>query len=68
MMRGGGTPASFATNLMERRIAEWKGLASSRGKLPPRSYLAVFHDNPGVETGLKKTQEDAGYHLMLGFY
>jgi hypothetical protein len=36
--------------------------------LPPRSYLAVFADRPGIELGLEDTDERSGYHLLLGYY
>ena len=36
--------------------------------LSPRSFLAVLRQNPGVDTGVGLTTEQAGYHLLLGYY
>jgi hypothetical protein len=36
--------------------------------LDNRSYLAVLRENPGVETGVPKTTEQSGLHLLLGYY
>jgi hypothetical protein len=61
--------AHFDTNLMERRIQTWsKDVTTQETCLAPRSYLAVLRENPGVETGVGRTTEQAGYHLLLGYY
>jgi len=36
--------------------------------LPASSYMAVIGRNPGVETGVPNTREEAGFHLILGYY
>lgn len=36
--------------------------------LPPRSYLAVMAERPGIELGVEDADERAGYHLLLGHY
>ena len=63
------TPANFDANLMERLIQTWsRDLTTKVASLSPRSYLAVLRQNPGVETGVGVTTEQAGYHLLLGYY
>jgi hypothetical protein len=59
----------FDSNLMERLIQEWsRDLTGKMTCLSPRSYLAVLRQNPGVDTGVGLTTEQAGYHLLLGYY
>jgi hypothetical protein len=66
---GGLAEAHFDSNLMERLIQTWsKDLTANPTCLAPRSYLAVLRQNPGVETGVGRTTEQAGYHLLLGYY
>jgi hypothetical protein len=61
--------AHFDSNLMERLIQTWsRGLAAKTTCLSPRSFLAVVRQNPGVDTGVGLTTEQAGYHLLLGYY
>ncbi len=61
--------AHFDSNLMERLIQTWsRDLAAKPMCLSPRSFLAVLRQNPGVETGVGLTTEQAGYHLLLGYY
>jgi hypothetical protein len=61
--------AHFDSNLMERLIQAWsRDLTTKTTCLSPRSYLAVVRQNPGVETGVGPTTEQAGYHLLLGYY
>jgi hypothetical protein len=61
--------AHFDSNLMERQIQTWSGnLAAEQTCLSPRSFLAVLRQNPGVDTGVGRTTEQAGYHLLLGDY
>jgi hypothetical protein len=66
----GNLPGShFDSNLMERLIQTWsRDLSAHAPCLVPRSFLAVVRQNPGVETGVGVTTEDAGYHLLLGDY
>ncbi|WP_422923648.1 hypothetical protein [Singulisphaera sp. PoT] len=59
----------FDSNLMERQIRTWsQDLSAQKTCLPPRSFLAVLRQNPGVDTGVGPTIEQAGYHLLLGSY
>jgi hypothetical protein len=68
-MFGRFVEAHFDSNLMERRIQSWsKDLMAKKSCLSPRSFLAVLRQNPGVETGVGPTTEQAGYHLLLGYY
>jgi hypothetical protein len=61
--------AHFDSNLMERLIQTWsRDLTTKKTCLSPRSFLAVLRQNPGVETGVGRTTEQAGYHLLLGYY
>ena len=61
--------AHFDSNLMERLIQTWsRDLSAKKTCLSPRSFLAVLRQNPGVETGVGRTTEQAGYHLLLGYY
>jgi hypothetical protein len=66
---GAVSGAHFDSNLMERLIQTWsRDLTAKTTSLSPRSYLAVLRRNPGVETGVGTTTEQAGYHLLLGYY
>jgi hypothetical protein len=61
--------AHFDSNLMERLIQKWsRDITAKKTCLSPRSYLAVLRQNPGVDTGVGLTTEQAGYHLLLGYY
>jgi hypothetical protein len=61
--------AHFDSNLMERLIQSWsRNLTAQKTCLSPRSFLAVLRQNPRVETGVGLTTEQAGYHLLLGYY
>jgi hypothetical protein len=61
--------AHFDSNLMERLIQTWsRDLSAKKTCLRPRSFLAVLRQNPGVDTGVGLTTEQAGYHLLLGYY
>jgi len=61
--------AHFDSTLMERLIQTWsRNLTANTPCLSPRSYLAVLRQNPGVDTGVGLTTEQAGYHLLLGYY
>jgi hypothetical protein len=61
--------AHFDSNLMERSIQTWsRDLTTTKTSLAPRSYLAILRQNPGVETGVNRTTEQAGYHVLLGYY
>jgi hypothetical protein len=66
---GGMPEPHFDSNLMERRVQTWsRELSAQKTCLSPRSFLAVLRQNPGVDTGVEPTTQQAGYHLLLGFY
>jgi hypothetical protein len=66
---GGFPEPHFDSNLMERRVQTWsRDLSAQKTCLSPRSFLAVLRQNPGVDTGVGPTTEQAGYHLLLGYY
>jgi hypothetical protein len=68
-MMGRFPDAHFDSNLMERLIQTWsRDLSAKKTCLSPRSFLAVVRQNPGVDTGVGLTTEQAGYHLLLGYY
>jgi hypothetical protein len=68
-MFGRPPDAHFDSNLMERLIQTWsRDLTAKPTCLSPRSFLAVLRQNPGVDTGVEPTTEQAGYHLLLGDY
>jgi hypothetical protein len=61
--------AHFDSNLMERLVQTWsRNLSAQKTCLSTRSFLAVLRQNPGVDTGVGPTTEQAGYHLLLGYY
>jgi hypothetical protein len=54
---------------MERLIRTWsQDLSVGKTCLPPRSFLAVLRQDSGGDTGVGPTTEQAGYHLLLGYY
>jgi hypothetical protein len=66
---GGLSEPHFDSNLMERRVQTWsRDLSAQKTSLSPRSFLAVLRQNPGVDTGVEPTTQQAGYHLLLGYY
>jgi hypothetical protein len=60
------TTTDFATNLMERRLNQWAMNLTMKAHLPPRTYLAVVRQNPGVETGVASTSDSASLHVLNG--
>jgi hypothetical protein len=57
---------SFGTSLLEEQVKELRQSVGPSGKLPANSYFAVLRENPDVETGLQKTKEEAGWHVIVG--
>jgi hypothetical protein len=64
------TPASFSTSQLETNLKMLMKPASdpAAGGLPPRTYLAVFSTNPGIELGLESTRSSAGLQVLMGYY
>jgi hypothetical protein len=68
-MMAGVSEAHFDSNLMERLIRTWsQDLSARKTPLSPRSFLAVLRQDSGGDTGVEPTTEQAGYHLLLGYY
>jgi hypothetical protein len=68
-LMGGASEPHFDSNLMERLVQTWsRDLSARKACLSPRSFLAVLRQNPGVDTGVEPTTEQAGYHLLFGDY
>jgi len=68
MLRGGQSASWFSESVMERTISRLYDSETKNLQLPARSYLAVMKENPDVETGLERTDEEVGYHLLVGYY
>jgi hypothetical protein len=64
------TAASFSTSQLETNLKMLTKPASdpAAGGLPPRTYLAVFSSNPGIELGLESTRPSAGLQVLMGYY
>lgn len=61
---------SFSQSLLEGYL---QGLRQARqppaaGGLAPRSYLATFRDNPGIELGVPSSIATDGVHALLGYF
>ncbi|MSR57696.1 MAG: hypothetical protein EXS05_08490 [Planctomycetaceae bacterium] len=77
---GNGTVISFSQSTLERGLRRVNDLQlgdapppnatqeARDDRLVPRSYLATFRDNPGIELGIEHTHPKAGVHVLLGFY
>jgi hypothetical protein len=57
---------SFGSSLLEETVKELRQSVGPTGKLPPNTYFAVLRENPDVETGLEKTHQEAGWHVIVG--
>jgi hypothetical protein len=73
MMIYGGTPAtalSTSSSLLERGLARISPALQDhmKGGLAPRTYLATFRENPGIELGIDGTRPKGGVHVLLGYY
>lgn len=69
VMMAGSSESHFDSNLMERLIRQWsQDLSAQKTCLPPRSYLAVLRRDFAGDTGVGPTTEQAGYHLLFGYY
>jgi hypothetical protein len=65
MYRSSNSAARFSDNLMERTIRGLYDRKANRLTVQPRSYLAVMQENPDVETGLERTDEEVSYHVLV---
>ncbi len=64
---GGGPPAKFASNSMELELKRLQTLDRTN-QLRSNSYAAILKRNPDVETGVESVDEQAGYHVLIGYY
>ena len=57
----------FSQSRMEREIA---GLSTrlDRPRFSNKSYVAFFKENPGADLGIEETDEQAGFHVLVGYY
>ncbi|MFN0054230.1 MAG: hypothetical protein ACKV0T_18800 [Planctomycetales bacterium] len=65
-----GPSLTFSQSVLEQglyRLTRPTNEPDSMG-LAPRSYLATFSENPGIELGVDSTIPKAGVHALLGFY
>ncbi|HVV98958.1 MAG TPA: hypothetical protein VHB77_01390 [Planctomycetaceae bacterium] len=60
--------AQFSTGDLQRRIGELRTNRVDHLTSRPRSYIAILEQNPGIEMGLKRTTERAGFHVLFGTY
>ena len=60
--------AQFSTGDLQRRINDLRSNRADQLTSRRRSYVAILDRNPGIEIGLKRTSERAGFHLLLGDY
>jgi hypothetical protein len=60
----------FAPSLLEQGMQRLMSpnREPAQGGLPPRSYLATFRENPGIELGVETGQSKAGVHALMGYY
>lgn len=69
VMRGGSdlyTDLSFSNSLLEEEL---KRLMNAKTPaFPPRSYVAVLSENPGIELGIESTEPKGDFHVLLGRY
>ncbi|MGQ0633166.1 MAG: hypothetical protein ACT4QC_01035 [Planctomycetaceae bacterium] len=65
-----GSVLSFSEGILESSLRRLNHLAADppAGGLPPRSYIAVISENPGIEQGLVQARATKGLHVVLGFY
>jgi hypothetical protein len=61
-------PIKYSNNLAEQQISQFMRIRLEGHNLAPSTYLAVFAENPGLNTGVDGPTEFDGYHLLLGYY
>jgi hypothetical protein len=63
---------SFKTSIMERRIMSIDTIGASNlnpeESIPPRTYVAILKQNPNVDLGFEDTDEQAGLHVLIGYF
>ena len=58
----------YTNSLMEQTLMRLKEQLIQGEKLPARSYIAIFQENPNVELGIENTDEQIGFHVLIGYY
>jgi hypothetical protein len=58
----------YTNSLMEQTLLRVKRQLIQGEKLPGRSYIAFFQKNPNVELGIDNTDEQIGFHVLIGYY
>lgn len=63
-------PAAFNSSLLETHLNLLTKPAQepAAGGLVPRTYLATFSRNPGIELGVARTRPSAGLYVLMGYY
>ena len=57
----------YTNSLMEQTLLRVKQQLRSE-KLPGYCYIAIFQENPNVELGIDNTDEQIGFHVLIGYY
>jgi hypothetical protein len=58
----------YTNSLMEQTLKRVRKQLNQGNKLPGHSYIAFFQENPNVELGLDDTDEQIGFHVLIGHY
>ncbi len=75
---GGGSSANFTNSLLEQLLRVPSASLQEEGafapmsttdlRLPKRSYYGLFQGDPGMESGVRGTDQTPGSHAILGRY
>lgn len=62
--------ASFGNGVLESylRVLTKAAQDAEAGGLAPRTYLATFSKNPGIELGIDPTRPAPGLHVLMGYF
>ncbi len=59
--------AEFRESLAEQKLEALTKLETGAAVLPPRSFVILFAENPGVELGTTGTSPQADLHVLIGY-
>lgn len=59
---------AFSTSIMEREISQLEQIRLDEPAVALNSYVAILEQNPGVDLGIKDTDEQASLHLLVGYF